>query len=486
MRRLAVALAGLWCAGASSILMAQEEPPFTVTPRLTVGTTFTDNVGLRESGEEISDLILRVSPGVSATADGNRVSGQADYSLRNLYYLREDDRNQATHLFNLRGNAEVLEDFFFLDASAQRREQAFSLIDPAGLGGGVGENEATEVTNWRVSPYVTQRLGRFANVTARYAHDRTEYGRGVRDQYTDTYMVNMDSGTLFGRFFWNADYSLRETEYQEDADNPTLGDDVRLETISGTAGWELTRNLRVFGTVGEERNEYSSAVDDREGSFWNAGFTWAPSRNTSLEATAGERFFGDTYSLSLQHRRRRTLWEASYYEEISTTQRRGRRDFTELSGAELQELFGEIETLEDLFVVTREEVSVFERAQTSVTLDLRRSRWQLLAYRSERRFLQDPFDTARDQTQTGVQGTLVWELGPTVDWNTSLRYARVDFEERDEGHEILRSGRTGLSREFGPNVDGSVTYRHQQRTSEGGAGREFRENAIIATMTMTF
>ena len=50
-----------------------------------------------------------------------------------------------------------------------------------------------------------------------------------------------------------------------------------------------------------------------------AGFAWEPSSRTSVSASIGERFFGRTYYLSASHRTRRTVWNISYDEAVTTT-----------------------------------------------------------------------------------------------------------------------------------------------------------------------
>jgi uncharacterized protein (PEP-CTERM system associated) len=72
----------------------------------------------------------------------------------------------------------------------------------------------------------------------------------------------------------------------------------------------------VFGTVGEEWNEYTS-VTETDGSFYSVGFGWAPTRRTSIEASVGERYFGRTYSLSGSHRTRMSTMEVGYFEDVS-------------------------------------------------------------------------------------------------------------------------------------------------------------------------
>ncbi|MFV8835510.1 TIGR03016 family PEP-CTERM system-associated outer membrane protein [Aquisalimonas sp. APHAB1-3] len=472
-----------------------QESPFSITPRLDQRVTVTDNVGLSPRGQESNDLIYSVAPGVLVEADGNRVTGRLDYSWDNRFYVNEDQRDRASHRLNTSGNAELVEDFLFLDARASRRQRAQTLVDPLGFDEGVGP-DGTDVTTWQISPYVRQRLGRFALVDARYTYDQVRYGQGnLRDSSSDTYALDVSSGPMFGRYFWSGNFSRQEIRY--DTELAFAGDDeVVLASVSGTAGVQLTPRLSVFGTVGEERNDFVSAREEVDGSFWSAGGRWSPSQRTSMEATYGERFFGSTATLDFQHRRRNSLWRASYSEGISTT--RGEilvpdpfcvdalvdDGFTEEEAILLCAQFG------DASLALTEDVFVSERAQVSVRYDMRRSSWSLLGFRSERDYLSEREqidDLRRDERRTGVTGRMDWDLGPRTTSTTSLTRTWLEADDIDDEtrRERLWSFRTGVTRQLRSDMRGSLTYRHQQRSStEQVFG--YRENAIIATLNMTF
>src|SRR4030067_243216 len=51
---------------------------------------------------------------------------------------------------------------------------------------------------------------------------------------------------------------------------------------------------------------------------WNAGINWSPSSRTSLGASYGERFFGNTHAYYMNHRNRRSQWSIAYTESLST------------------------------------------------------------------------------------------------------------------------------------------------------------------------
>ena len=468
-----------------------QEGPFSITPSLDQRVTYTDNARLAPRGEEQSDLIYNVTPSILFTADGNRVSGRANYAYNNQFYLNESERNTASHLINASGNVELLENFFFVDGSATRRERAQTVLDPIGFDDGVGPDRTT-VTTWQISPYVTQRLGRFANTTARYTYDRVD---SQRRSTGETYNFDIESGPTFGRFFWSGNFERQEIRYDDDRPGIPAGERVTLETVSGTGGVELTSRLSVFGTVGEERNEFLTTREDIDGSFWNAGFRWNPNVRTSIEGTVGERFFGQTRSLDIQHQRRRSVWQASYVQQVSTT--RGQILVPDEDCIEffLDQGF----TPEQAFVLCgdqatvslAEDVFVSERAQVSLRYNMRRSRWSLLAFRSERELLSErdeADDVRRDDTRYGVQGRFGWDLGARTAWDTTVSRTWVDYDEfdgADDRRERLWSLRTGLTRQMTDSMRGSLSYRHQQRSSEGEVAG-YRENAVIATLNMTF
>ena len=89
-----------------------------------------------------------------------------------------------------------------------------------------------------------------------------------------------------------------------------------FESASATAGYALTRQFRVFGTFGQDWNDYLSSTGI-SGSSYSVGVGWSPTRRTSLEASAGERYFGRTFSLAGSHRTRLTRWRVSYSENVS-------------------------------------------------------------------------------------------------------------------------------------------------------------------------
>ena len=92
--------------------LAASAADWRITPHLWVSEVYTDNVTLAPKGQRQSDLITRITPGVSVNKTGNRLKVNASYNLETLTYLRDSRRNGVNHQLNASADAEWLEEFF--------------------------------------------------------------------------------------------------------------------------------------------------------------------------------------------------------------------------------------------------------------------------------------------------------------------------------------------------------------------------------------
>ncbi len=462
-----------------------------ITPRITLGGTYTDNVNLSPRGQEAHDWIGEVVPGVMAERQGRRLNAFVNYSLWNRYYLRHSGRNRARHTLQASSNLEAIDQFLFVDANATRRERAFSLLEPVGVSTDTGA--LATVTTASVSPYIVQSLGRFADGQVRYTYDRIWYRRANQPGSAGhLWQGVLDSGPLFGtRFFWRANYSHERNEYDND-----LRPDETFERYSGTLGYRISPRLEVFGTAGEERNDYPTVLDEQDGSFWEVGTRWDPTRRTHVEAVYGEQFFGETGRLNVQHRTRRSTWRAGYSKRVTT----GRRLVLQEEAFDPEDpeavlflflLFGpeEFATFVDMdegvFFMPRllNEPVIAERATASVTYRIGRSRFVLSGNRFELEF-QDGITPG--EKGHGVGAGWNWRFAPRTSSQTSVGWTRTEFELDEPREDDRYFFRLRVAKEYTPQLTASVSYRHQGRLSSAGRAFEYRENAVTARATMEF
>jgi len=459
------------------------------TPRVGLSLELTDNVTLAPRGDEEHDLIGTVFPGFSASRSGARSSVDVSYSLRQRYHARESGEDRLTHRLSGRGSMELVDDTLFVEASASRMEYADSLLGPVGVGESTPRANLRETTRYQISPYLLTRYGAFARQQVRYTFSETLNHRSqTGDSSLHRIAYTLDSGPAFNRPFWQL-ASHYEEERFDDRDTGEFAE------ASATAGYRFGRSLRVFAVGGREYNNYETIREDDEGSFWEVGAGWSPTPVTRIDARYGERYFGKTGSLAIDHRSRRATYHLSYSEAIDSTRSRGPR-FDELAS-----LLGV--TVDDLFTLPPDDLALLlalsgleddalvegyyfsRRLRASWRYDTGRSVFGITGFRTERES-ESPIAvgiTPDDRTSHGVNLSWDWRLGPRTDTRLSTGLVRhdYDFDRTDD----LWNLRASITREMTPDLRGSLTYRYQQRDSDLAVD-EYRENAFIATVTTTF
>ncbi len=463
-----------------------------ITPRISTSVEITDNATLAPRGQEESDIIGTVRPGISLRQEGPRMDTRIDYSLNARRYASESREDRTTHSLRARNDWQIIPDTFFLETRATRTENAASLLGPVGIGDSTPRANLQESTRYSISPVLRTRYGSFANQEIRYTYDEIRYHRGDRPN-SDAHRAEytLDSGAAFNRPFWQLAASYEEERYDD-------GIEGEFGEVSATLGYRFGRSLRLFGVVGQEYNDFPTTRDDDDGSFWEVGAGWAPTRVTNIEARYGERFFGKTRALSVDHRSRRATYRLSYNEGIGSTRERRGAQFDVLAdqlGTTVDDLFDQF-TLEEVALLLAlagltDEALVEDYFFTQTW----RAAWNYTTGRSV--FGVNAFQTQRESEtrsgfglfqdnnrRTGVNASWQWQYGPRTTTELATGFTRTRFlgTDREDDRWYLRAG---VTRELTPDLTARLSYRHQRRDSDSAAN-EYRENSIIGTLTKEF
>ncbi|HEX9718214.1 MAG TPA: outer membrane beta-barrel protein, partial [Ramlibacter sp.] len=86
--------------------------------------------------------------------------------------------------------------------------------------------------------------------------------------------------------------------------------------------------------------------------------------------------------------------------------------------------------------------------------------------------------------QTGAGLAWNWRVTPWTTWNLGGSYGRNEFLDSDRVDHLTYI-RAGITRQFQPQLFGSLYYRRQQNDSNE-IGSSYTENAGIATLQMRF
>lgn len=480
------------------------------TPNVGAAVTYTDNVNQTAVGKDA--IILRVTPGFSLISYGSRrVQASVNYSLTAAARFGDNNSNDLYHNLSAVGKAELVDDFLFVDGTATMTQGLISLFGST-ADATTNDSNRTSVGVYSLSPYIKKRFGTFANAEVRYTLGGAIFGNNTAaDAVTNRIVASLDSGSRFNDLSWSVDYSLYH------ADNLSTTSNSTFERGSVTLGYALSRKIRIFGTYGEERNDYISARNT-SGSFYSVGAGWSPSRRTDIEATIGERYFGRTYSFSGRHQTRASSWHINYSEDISDISQQflsysGRifwvcsnrlfetQDFnppasqTSCSGpftsAQVTQTLNILGVpLSDLIAAGFVDVAiangVYVINSLSGGVSWGKGRLGLgLSFFDTKRIYQDVAGV-EDRSQ-GVTGTVSYRLNPRTSANTSLSMIRnkitnpFSFGRDDQ----IFSLTLGLDHQFGRDLTGALSFRHQQRESNM-VNSDYTENSLTASANLRF
>jgi len=479
--------------------------------------TYTDNVDQSEDDEE-SALILTARPGFTLRSEGSRrVQASVSYGMTGVVRFGGDDDNDLNHNLGAVGNAELIEDFLYIDGTASISQELISLFgSPADAS--INDTNRATVGTYRISPYIEKRLGTFATARARYAYDGAIFEDDVgSNSNANSFTAGLTSGTRFKDLSWGLNYSLRTSDYDDDAD-------TTFENASATLGYALTRKFRVFGTVGQEWNEYvgtGGAMTEIDDSYYSVGFGWSPSRRTSIEASAGERYYGNTYSFSGSHRTRTSQWTVRYSENFNDISQQFLSEASRIfwicngnlfetpdfnppagqtgcvgpiSAGELASLFSSLGvSLADLVAANllnigiADGVYIIKSFTAGVSWDIRRWGFGLSVFDTRRVY--QALDDAEDQTQ-GVTGSVSYRMSPLTTANGSLSFTRTSEDALLSGAGTPREDdliilSLGMFHRFAEDLDGALTFRHTQRDSNA-LNSDYTENNLTASVNMRF
>lgn len=472
--------------------------------------TYTDNVTVSSTNRQ-SDFITEVKPYVAASKKGARLQADIRYSMRNLFYADQSSRNRTNHQLAAGAKAELYENELFLDAKASISQQITSLLGPIGADTTSATGNLTDVYSLSVSPYWQHRFGSTANLLARYTHSEvTTGGSGLSSSSTDGVNATLSSGTAFKDIFWNLAFSDQQTDY-------TGRSDVSFSSLSGTLGYAISPKLRINGTMGYDKNEYLNGTSSKlEGNFWSAGFTWAPTNRTSVTAATGERFFGKTYSLALDHRARRTTWHAAYAQSVTTTSSQfslplgvSTADYLDSQLLDLYPdpaerafmvalitaVYGLPPVLTDQLNILTNAVylnkrfdasAAYKTAKTVTTFSLFNTTKENLESGSSSTVLfgGDIFGSTQTIKQRGGSVSWIWRMNPRLSANASFNVNRNSFPTLGRADTVTVLN-LGLTRTFNQDLSGGLMLRHMERSSNQ-SGNDAAENAITGTVNYKF
>lgn len=270
---------------------------FSITPRLTLTETWSDNVALNSgtTGSKESGFITELAPGIRIDARSARLKGYFDYALRGQFYSTPSGYSRTQNQLNTFGTFEAVSNWLFLDFSGIIAQQSISAFGTQSPGSSNLNSNATETSTYRISPYIRGQLAGLAEYLVRYNYSTTQANASsVSDIELTEWMGQLRGSTPFQSLRWSLDASQQTSDYSRGRTNES-------ERIFGSATYIVVPQFKITFTAGQEANNYASA-EKVSRTTTGYGFDWNPTERTQFSAFKEKRFFGNGHRYSFNHR----------------------------------------------------------------------------------------------------------------------------------------------------------------------------------------
>lgn len=492
------------------LLAPAAQAQWKVVPSVDLRETYSDNVGLAPADSARSQFITELAPSLTVANDSPRLKLHAN-AISHLYAYsdRVDGTNRSSSELRGDGRAALIGDLLYLDGAASIGQQPVSAFGPqVSNDNSYASANRAKVSTWRLSPSLRHRFGATANGELRYTRDSVKSGNiGLGDSTSNTVAASLSSGPAFHAIGWDLQAS------RQDLDD-SLARKFHIQNSNATLRYRAAQTLSLNASAGYDQYDYPKPGGSSAGKSYSLGFTWTPSLRTSIQASAGRRYFGPSYLLALSHRSRGTVWTINYNDAVTTT-----RDQLLIPAA-----VNAIDVLDKLFATSipdtearRQAVQAYilanglppslahninffsnrfilQRAfQATVAFNTARTTSVVALNASKRSALSAPeVDTPLpgavgqalndDVKQLGASVSMSYRLSPRSAANLALNASRSESLTTaivDNRKSVSLSLNSQLQRK----LKGTVQLRHTQGNVAIVGGSTYRENAVSASLS---
>ncbi|WP_179953870.1 XrtA/PEP-CTERM system exopolysaccharide export protein [Denitrobaculum tricleocarpae] len=450
-----------------------------VTPTISFQETFSDNVDQDPDGEEESAFISTVRPGITFFANAARINWAFSGNVALRQQNGGDDEGADADVdLNSSGTVELFNDLFFIDGNASVSQE---VLTSEGSSSGSDDNTSNRETvqNYRLSPYVTNRLGDFARMESRYTFSQVFVDSDdASDTSTHEGRLSLNSGPDFTQFSWGLSASASEAMSSDD-------DDVSRRDVNFSTTYAVTRSFFLIGSVGYQEFDDGDNDNEVDDPTWRTAARWQPSSRTQLEVGYGQRdnevsFDGDLrYNITP-----RTTLSASYSEVLRTSQEALGQNFDNIAfdpdtGQFVNTETGQVvNSANDVPFDIDDETTRVKTFRAGINGSRDRDSFGL----NFRANLEDN-DNDDDESEYGVVANWGRTLNNRTSVNTSGEYEYNDLGNSIENEYTFRAG---LNYSVFTNISANVNYTFRLRESDESSSDEFLENTISVGLSATF
>jgi uncharacterized protein (PEP-CTERM system associated) len=480
-----------------------------LTPYVNVLETLTNNVNLAPSGQEKTDLVTQVTPGLRIQGNGARVQLNGSVQVSGLLYASTgSENNQIWPQANLLGRVEALEKLFYVEGAVNVSQQFYTPFGPQPGALATATDNRYTTSSYRISPYF-QGVAR-GNVSYLVRNDNvwTNLSGAPIDSnnaYYNNWIVRV--ADLVDPWGWAVDADRTDVRFNEQGSQLTQLARLRLL-------YQFDPQVQAFVSGGYEDNQYP--LTSYSGAIYGGGVTWRPTERTNVDARWEERFFGSSYGFTANHRRPLSAFGieitrgiTSYPQLLATLPGGGNVD--QLLNAAFTTRYPDPvqrQQAVDQFIAQRglpstlagpvnfytQQITLQDRqavnfgligARNSLFFNVFNLKSQVIAGSGD--LLPPPFGLANNNTQRGVSATYSHSLTGLTSLNAFASGTRTTALEPFTTRTTQYLFRATVSTQLSPKTTGLVGLRYQiYETNSDPVFSDYTEAAAFAGLNHTF
>ncbi len=508
-RNIGLSLAGLVLFNHASVAFAQTASggtiPWKFEPALTLTETYSDNINLSPAGQERSDWVTTISPSLVLRRKSAHLDLSFLYAPELLYYANGTNGTTVRNTLKAIAKSELVNDHLFFDADAQISQQNGSPFQTQAANTVNGSSNRAETRTLNLNPYFRSHFGSDGNYLLGYRYSRNDSDSNFLTLSNSNDYYASVSDSLGSKFRWSLNYDKQTSNYKNLNDQSTEHESVTLTYL-------FDSRLTLFVTGGQERNDYVTfSGESSDGSYYTAGFQWAPNPTNSLNAQHGHHYFGRTDHIDFTHRTPLTIWRAGYSNDMTSSAQQLSLPANFSTAALLDSLFVSrypdpvarnqaISTLLQQSIQPNGQLQQFnfltnqiylqKRLDLSLALVGLRNTITFTFNRSQQKALSkeviplDIFAGSRSFRTTSFMTSWAYQMGPRTTASLSAQRTRSQaLDNADESRQRIFA--FVLQRQIQRNLSTSLQLRNT-RQDGNFLGSGYTENAIIGSLHMQF
>lgn len=474
-----------------------------IKPSLSMSGTVTDNIGLN-SGAKDKAVIGMVSPGLTVRSNTGMLRGSLDYSMDGLMYYRTSYADRVQHRLLSQASAALLEGRFLIDMRASLGQQARSAFAAEqSVSSYVSNPNQSQMASLTIAPRLRGVLAGLANYDASVSGTETRVKDSLLGDGRSAQAAFNLEGLGGAERIINWNLSAQASRATGSGQARKTSTDSAMLGLRYRPDMDLGLNLQ----AGKERSNFVT-LDQVTSNTYSLGADWTPTERTQLNADWRRHHYGNSHSLSFNHRMSRSSWRYSdsqavngpgavgggtrqtnyaLYDAIFTAQEPDpiKRDAMVraflLSSGLSADAIANSGFLSGAASLTRSQTGAFS------LLGLRSTATLTLSQAKTRRL--DPFSNVSDDLSGGGvlrQRSGALSLSHKLSQTTSISVSAADQQTSSSTTVLTTDLKTllgSLNGQLGQRLSYSISLRHARFSSEQ---KSYRENAVTATLTQQF